>query len=267
LKKPKNDRALRFYNEVLGLEHLHYGFWEDGSDLTIDNLKRAQKRYEDLIAELIPADVKTTLEVGCGTGAMWTRMLDMGLESEALSPDVNQMEMLTKKIKAPFHYCRFEDFKPEKEYDLVLNSESSQYIPLDQLFENINRALRSKGYWLLCDYFTRDNAQGVMAKSGHNYNEFMRRVKENGFNVLHEQDITKETAYTLDLARDIVKKGKAGFDILTQKFRYDHPVVTKILARLFRKKLRKLDEGEELLDSKKFSENKKYVLLLLQKST
>ena len=265
MKKPKNDRALRFYNEVLGLKHLHYGIWDEDSELTIANLKLAQKRYEDLLADNIPKDVKTTLEAGCGTGAMWTRMLEMGLDAEALSPDVNQMEMLTKTISSPFHFCRFEDFKPEKSYDLVLMSESAQYIPLDQLFVNVKKSLRSKGYWMLCDYFTLDHSEGVLAKSGHNFNKFMQLAKENGFELLKEQDITREATRTLDFAKELVQKGKIGFDIITEKFRFDHPLLTRFVSWLMRKKIRKLDEGLELLDGEKFMANKKYVFLLFQR--
>ncbi|MDH5182192.1 MAG: class I SAM-dependent methyltransferase [Gammaproteobacteria bacterium] len=265
MKKPKNDRALRFYNEVLGLEHLHYGIWNDDDELTIANLKLAQKRYEDLLADNIPADVKTTLESGCGTGAMWTRMLAMGLDAEALSPDVNQMEMLTKKIKAPFHFCRFEDFEPSKQYDMVLMSESCQYVPLDQIFSRVKRSLRSKGYWMICDYFTLDNAEGVMAKSGHNFNKFMQLARENGFELLKERDITREATRTLDFARDLVRKGRTGVDIITEKFRHDHPLMTRFVGWLLRKKIRKLNESEELLDSKKFMAGKKYIFLLFQR--
>ena len=44
--------ALRFYIDVLGLEHLHYGLW-DGDPLTLDGLMAAQERYTDHLIELI----------------------------------------------------------------------------------------------------------------------------------------------------------------------------------------------------------------------
>lgn len=264
MENAKNDRALRFYNEVLGLEHLHYGIWQEGDELTLANLKKAQKNYEDLFIENIPEGVKTTLEAGCGTGVMWERMLSLGLDAEALSPDVNQMNMLTKKFKAPFHFCRFEDFEPEKRYDMVLMSESAQYVPLDQLFDNVSSTLRPMGYWMLCDYFTRDNVSGVLGKSGHNYNEFLQRAKDKGFELIKERDITLESSRTLDLAMNLVGRAKIGFDILTEKFRKDHSLISGIVHRLLRKKIRKMDEGLELLDSEKFRANKKYVFMLFQ---
>ena len=47
----KNDRALRFYVEVLDLERLNYGLWLEDDELSLTNLKKAQKRYEDYYQE------------------------------------------------------------------------------------------------------------------------------------------------------------------------------------------------------------------------
>ena len=71
----ENDRTLRFYNEVLGLDHLHYGIWEVDDDLTLANMKEAQQRYEDLLISKLPGDARKILDVGCGTSAMTQRML------------------------------------------------------------------------------------------------------------------------------------------------------------------------------------------------
>ena len=35
------DRALHFYNEVLGLDKLHYGIWLADDELSLTNLKIA----------------------------------------------------------------------------------------------------------------------------------------------------------------------------------------------------------------------------------
>ena len=42
-EKAKNDRALRFYRDVLGLERLHYGMWLPDDPLTMEALQAAQK--------------------------------------------------------------------------------------------------------------------------------------------------------------------------------------------------------------------------------
>ena len=42
----RNSHALKFYSDVLGLEHLHYGIWQEDDELTLANLKVAQERYQ-----------------------------------------------------------------------------------------------------------------------------------------------------------------------------------------------------------------------------
>lgn len=107
-----NDRALRFYNQVLGLDRLHYGLWRQQDKLTIENLKIAEQRYEDQITDNIPSDVTTLLDVGCGTGIMVAKLKSLGYKVEGLTPDINQLKMIKKKANLPVHFCRFEDFKP-----------------------------------------------------------------------------------------------------------------------------------------------------------
>ena len=69
-EKAKNDRALRFYRDVLGLERLHYGMWLPDDPLTMEALQAAQKRYEDFLIENVPEGVERILDVGCGTGEL-----------------------------------------------------------------------------------------------------------------------------------------------------------------------------------------------------
>ena len=71
-KSKQNSRALSFYSNVLGLEHLHYGIWEQQDELTLANLKDAQERYQQAIIDLMPPadDTVLVLDVGCGTGEL-----------------------------------------------------------------------------------------------------------------------------------------------------------------------------------------------------
>jgi hypothetical protein len=49
MSSQKDSRALRFYSDVLGLEHLHYGLWQAGEETSLANLKAAQARYQQAI--------------------------------------------------------------------------------------------------------------------------------------------------------------------------------------------------------------------------
>ena len=68
MSSKKDSRALRFYSDVLGLDHLHYGLWEADEELTVANLKLAQNRYQQAIIDLLPPPPPRVLDVGCGTG-------------------------------------------------------------------------------------------------------------------------------------------------------------------------------------------------------
>lgn len=259
-----NDRALRFYHEVLGLERLHYGLWQKDDALTFDNLKAAQQRYEDLLISHIPADVKSILDVGCGTGVMSANLKARHYHVEGLTPDRHQKEVINKQVNIELHFVRFEDFSPTKTYDCIIMSESSQYIPLDKLFRVAGRALKPKGYLMICDYFVLNHARGIMAKSGHNYDAFLSTAQDAGFKIIHSQDITPQTAVTLDMADDCCHRALLAVDIATEKIRKRHPILTRLFLKLFDAKIRKATRQRRLLDSNLFKANKRYQFLLFQ---
>lgn len=264
MSEPKNDRALRFYNEVLGLDHLHYGIWEEGETLTLENLKQAQQRYEDLIVNSIPEGVKTILDAGCGTGELSRRLKNSGFDIEGLSPDINQKDLYAEKTGRPFHFCRFEDFKPEKKYDCIIMSESGQYVPLDKLFATAKQALNEGGYLISFDYFVLDNATGILSKSGHNLDAFEKEANKTGFNILKDIDVTEKISKTLELGKQLVERSLKAIEIGTEKIRMKHPILTKFVNRLIDSKKRRFDKEMELLDAEKFKACKRYKLYLFQ---
>lgn len=260
----QNDRSLRFYHEVLGLEHLHYGLWTEADVLSVEKLKEAQQRYEDYLIDNLPKGARRVLDVGCGTSVMSARMQKMGLEVEGVSPDIMQKNIFTKKLNIPFHHCIFEEFSTDKRYDCIIMSESAQYISDEQLFKNAAQCVRGNGYLMVCDYFVLNNASGVLAKSGHNLEKFMNSAAANRFKVIKQEDLTERVTKTLDVVRLYVDKTVLAFDIVTEKFRAKHPYVTRFLFFLFRKKRTAMEEQMELLNSEKFKQNKKYMFLLFQ---
>ncbi len=264
-KEPKNDRALRFYSDVLGLERLHYGIWNAEDELTLENLKAAQERYENYLIENIPEGANRILDVGCGTGVLCQELLKRGYKVDGLSPDKNQREHFEKNIQTTFHFCRFEDFVPQTEYDCIIMSESCQYIPLERVFDVAGKALRSGGHLMICDYFVKDGATGVLAKSGHNYTLFKQTAETSGLAIVKHRDITKETAKTLEIAKLWAEKILLGADILSEKVRYKHARTWKFLCWLFRKKINRINQDRDLIDAKKFIEAKTYEFFLFRK--
>jgi 2-polyprenyl-3-methyl-5-hydroxy-6-metoxy-1,4-benzoquinol methylase len=259
-----NDRSLRIYNEVLGLDRLHYGMWLPEDELTYDNLKKAQIRYEDFLIENIPDGVKTVLDVGCGTGVLSKKLLDAGYDVEGLSPDINQKKVFTENVKAKFHHSTFDKFEAEKQYDCLIMSESAQYIKLPRLFENAKQSLKKDGYLMICDYFRLENAAGIHGKSGHYFHLFKEHLEQSGFKLINEKDITDSVTKTLDIAKDFANRAILAADIGTEKIRNKHPHLSKFILWLFRNKIDKLNKQMELIDSTAFKQNKTYHFLLLQ---
>ncbi|MFN2394979.1 MAG: cyclopropane-fatty-acyl-phospholipid synthase family protein [Bacteroidales bacterium] len=276
MKKPKEkfkkDRALRFYNEVLGLDRLHYGLWHDSDERNINGLIQAQKRYEELLVDEIEnlSDKDSgfsVLDVGCGTGATSETLFGKNYQVEGLSPDLYQKELFEKRVPVPFHLARYQNFDSEKTYDLVLMSESAQYIPLNRLFDKTTQLLKSKGYLVVCDYFVLDDATGKMAKSGHRLSAFLEEAQKNNFQIVKEEDITEAILPTLDTAKNFVERYIIpSLDIAREKIQERRPWLYKTLMWLFRKKISKVHEDMILIDSSEFRKNKRYILFVFSKN-
>lgn len=262
--RPRDNRALRFYSEVLGLERLNYGMWAPDDELTFDNLKKAQKRYEDHIVEMIPESARRVLDVGCGTGVLSARLHHEGFAVEGLSPSPAQQASFEEKSGAPFHLAKFQDFDGSEPFDCLIMSESAQYIPLDEVFAKAAECLVSGGRLIVCDFFNLPRATGIQAKSGHNLEDFQRAAEAHGFRLLTERDVTEEAAPTMELATEFARRAEIGIDLGTERFRERRPLTFRLAMWLLRKPLQKLERQRPLIDPTAFRENKRYMSFLFE---
>lgn len=259
-----NDRVLRFYHEVGGLDSLHYGIWLPDDELSIEKLKQAQERYDHYLIDKIPDGVKSILEVGCGTGVLIKKLIGLGYNVEGLSPDINQKKIITETINATFHHLAFEDFSKTDQYDCIIMSESAQYISIDKILENSKQALKKDGYLMICDYFVLKNSSRKLSKSGHAYEDFMNQIKNSDFTVITENDLTESITKTLDFGKETVKRIFKALEIGTERIRDRHPQICNFLFWLFKTKTNKLMQKIQSLDSIEFKRNKTYRFILLQ---
>jgi MPBQ/MSBQ methyltransferase len=153
--KPKPDLLLMFYREISSSDDLHFGYWNKNEELTMKNFIKAQERYFERFVSYIPKDVKTILDVGCGVGGNAKRLKALGYEITSLSPDPLLEAEFKKNTnnEIPFILTKFEDLKINKKFDMVLMSESLQYIGPSEGLKKCTEVLRPGGYLLGIDYF------------------------------------------------------------------------------------------------------------------
>ena len=266
LDRIRVDFGLRFFYEVLDLECLSYGLWADEPQ-TIDGLRTAQRRYVDSLCAWVPDGVQRILDVGCGTGTTALRLTELGFTVEGLSPDPYLGEVFQRRTGLPFYLSRFERFAPSQPYDLILMSESAQYVMLDQLFRWVMR-ITPGAYLLISDYFTVNPAPGSFGKSGHPLEDFWDEAQLWAFEEIRREDITAATAPTLDLSqmfydRYLAPTSALAHEALTRK----HPHFMGLANLVAGNKLRRWQRDLASADGTSFRKAKRYLRVLFESPT
>lgn len=257
-KAPKVDYGLRTFHEVLRLEALHFGLWNPGEEPTLDNLRTAQTRYTEHLLELFPPDVKRVLDAGCGTGATAVFLKQRALAVECLTPDAYQIEVF-RKMRGDgiaLHHSKLQDFTSKEPFDLVLMSESAQYVPTQQLFAAARRNLIPGGWLLISDYFRKQ--PGAYYKTCHVLPDFLKAAEAAGFTLEHQEDITDRVLPTLVLGQLIYRRYVLPvLEIVSGLLQDRAPMLAKTVELFFRKKVKKVkwylyEKTEEKLDTQRF---------------
>ena len=268
------DHVLKLYSESIRSPYLHYGFWDDPEsidpkELTLDDMVKAQGRYIEHLASFIPEEVKTILDVGAGIGGNSSYLISKGYEVEALSPDEYQETVFKEKYdgQVKFHRSKFENFQPEKKYDLVFESESACYIEIEPGWKTAQKTVRDGGYLLASDYFLyhNDGSGDWHIKASHDEKNYIKKSEEYGFKLIKEFDQTENTMPTLDGAKALMER----FIFPTLEFSSNylgknHPFILKVIKKAFGKKVDDKMKQLSLLDSKDFKKYKRYMIYLFQ---
>ena len=191
--KATNDLELKLYSEILHNGMLHYGYFDDieiaPEYISIAQLENAQKRYAEIIAEQIIDKNSPVLDVGCGMGGLSNYLLKKGFDVEALTPDNNQMQYIQRVYKDLLcHYCKFEELKTDRKFGTVINSESLQYISIDEACTKVESIIFPYSRWIITDCF-RMNEESCNG-SGHVLIRFLSKIKEHGWIICYQRDIT-----------------------------------------------------------------------------
>ena len=269
------DHVLKLYSESVRSPYLHYGFWDDpklvsAENLSLHDIVAAQDRYIEHLTSFIPEDVKTILDVGAGIGGNSSYLLNKGYKVEALSPDEHQEKVFAEKYngEVKFYRSKFEDFEPEKQYDLVLESESACYIQIQPGWKTARKTIREGGYLLASDYFLHhnDGSGDWHIKASHNEKVYMEIGEEYGFKLLREYDQTENTMPTLDSAKAFMERYiYPTVEFSSNYMDKNYSFIMKILKKAFGKRVNEKMKQLSLLDSNEFRKYKRYMIFLFQK--
>ena len=267
--KSSEDLELMLYSKIIRNDMLHYGYFEDinidSEAISIKDLENAQMRYVELIIEQIKDTQNNILDVGCGMGGLSKILYDKGFKVQSLTPDNNQKSHIENKYKElTVHHMKFEDFKTDKKFGTIINSESLQYIELDTAFNSISNILSENGRWIITDYF-RINDNGVN-KSGHMHKDFFDSIERNGWKIVHKNDMTLNSLPTLKFAITFIDRFVKPLALFsTQKLKHKQGWLF-YLTKEIRENLSKKSRNElAALDPDKFIKEKQYMLYVLER--
>lgn len=266
---------LFFVTEVLQLNSLHYGYWAEPSAaglhiLDLRDIQQAQESYTQELLQVIPADVQSVLDVGCGIGDNARAMLSRGLKVTALSPDKNHKRYF-EDIRAPnlsFHSSRFEDFETDEIFDLVLMSESQNYFDAEIGLKQARRYLRAGGYLLIAGMFRKDCSTDFNAIPNIK-RDYLEKAGKNGFVTLEIRDITRHVLPTIQIVNNTrLLHLEPSFDLAQRYLHASMPLKLKLLKLLFRKQIKELGELASYYARRTnpvlFASQVEYLIVLLQ---
>ena len=252
----EHELGLALGQQLLGIQDLHYGLWDDELELNFANLVVAQRRFANLIASELPdpaVNETHVLDVGCGTGHILSLLTQQGYQVDAVSPSHFLIELVKQRLTelpdstSKVFESKFEDFPEQiyrQYYDVILFNESFNQLSIPRAFDKVQTLLKPGGLVIICDTFLSDAAQIKQYKSiKHSLSDLQQYIDQSPFSLIRDEDITEYVAPTIELMDEFLKtKLKPASETLGQYLQSNNPVLSKIGSFLLKKKFSQLNE-------------------------
>jgi len=254
----------------LDMQDLHYGYWPIDLPPRPQHLALAQARYTDFLMQHIPSDVRTVLDVGCGAGNTARKLLERGYQVDCVSPN----GVLTDVARSVLHgrgriyETMFQELATDRQYDLILFSESLLFIPLEQAFAKALDLLPPNGHVLITDIF-RVPAEGRSPiGGGHELPRFREAIARVPLELVTDFDMTDGIAPTFDLLDGAYREAiEPGYRLILARLTARHRWVMRFVKWKFRKQMRRYEDKHfsGRRNGVSFKKYKSYRLLLYRR--
>ena len=264
------DAGLLIGKFFMDTEELHYGYWPNDKTATAQNFSEAQERHSQLIIDNIPKGVKKILDVGSGSGSLAKKIVALGYQVDCVIPSEFLADKVQQKLdgSSKIHITKFEDLDISNNYDLILFSESFQYVHLIKSIDKILSILDKNGYLLICDVFHK-NVSGVSPmRGGHRLDLFENEIEKSDLVKKADIDITLETAPTWDFLNQFLNEVAIPISDMSHSYmKYKYPKLIRFMKWKYRNRLEKIRKVwlSNELTGENFAKFKSYRLFLFKK--
>ncbi len=264
------DAGLLIGKFFMDTEELHYGYWPNDKTATAQNFSEAQERHSQLIIDNIPKGVKKILDVGSGSGSLAKKIVALGYQVDCVIPSEFLADKVQQKLdgSSKIHITKFEDLDISNNYDLILFSESFQYVHLIKSIDKILSILDKNGYLLICDVFHK-NVSGISPmRGGHRLDLFENEIEKTDLVKKADIDITLETAPTWDFLNQFLNEVAIPISDMSHSYmKYKYPKLIRFMKWKYRNRLEKIRKVwlSNELTGENFAKFKSYRLFLFKK--
>lgn len=268
--KSEYDLELYLYSKMLTNNMLHYGYFQDTftrpETISFEQIEAAQVAYADNIVQAVLDKENPVLDVGCGMGGLSHMLHTKGFNVESLTPNRNQIEFINKNFKDIItHHCKFEQLKPTTRYGTIINSESLQYITLDEAFKRVDEIILPKGRWIIVDYFDLNFRKEN--QKPHHLEAFYQKIKGCNWNIVQERDITLNILPSLAFINMYVNRFLIpAKHFAYEKFRFKSPKLFYLSERLRKSVDKKFEKETKTVNPEEFMKGRKYIFFVLEKN-